>query len=104
MARTAQMGKEKRQTIITLRHEGQSFSAATSDPGQQHQCKSIASVPLLAPTCAQTRDPLHTDNSHPRSTVTHRATKAAALAEQGEQLLQGLGAIETLLARTPLTS
>ena len=34
----------------------------------------------------------HINNSHPRSIVTHRSTKAAALAEQGEQLLQGLGA------------
>ena len=31
-------------------------------------------------------------NSHPRSIVTHRSTKAAALAEQGEPLLQGLRA------------
>ena len=31
----------------------------------------------------------HINNSHPRSIVTHRSTKAAALAEQGELLLQG---------------
>ena len=45
----------------------------------------------------------HINNSHPRSIVTHRSTKASALAEQGEQLLQGLrvtSPIETLLART----
>ncbi|KAM9406819.1 echinoderm microtubule-associated protein-like 3 isoform 2-T2 [Salvelinus alpinus] len=30
----------------------------------------------------------HINNSHPRSVVTHRSTKAAALAEQGETLLQ----------------
>ena len=34
----------------------------------------------------------HINNSHPRSIVTHHATKAMALAEQGEQLLQGLRA------------
>jgi hypothetical protein len=34
----------------------------------------------------------HINNSHPRSIVTHRSTKAAALAEQGEPLLQGLRA------------
>ena len=48
----------------------------------------------------------HINNSHPRSIVTHRATKAAALAKQGEQLLRGLrvsdvtNVIETLLTRT----
>ncbi|XP_071194822.1 alkaline ceramidase 3-like isoform X1 [Salvelinus alpinus] len=31
----------------------------------------------------------HINNSHPRSIVTHRSTQAAALAEQGEPLLQG---------------
>jgi hypothetical protein len=57
-------------------------------------CNCFASVPLLAPpTWPRTRNPVHTSlNSHPRSIVTYRSTKATALAEQGEQLLQGLRA------------
>jgi hypothetical protein len=41
----------------------------SSDPGKQHQCNSIASVPLLAPTWARTSDSLHTS-----TTDTHEAS------------------------------
>ena len=44
----------------------------------------------FTPVPSRTRDALHTDNSHVRSIVTHRSTKAEALLEQGEPLLQGL--------------
>jgi hypothetical protein len=54
---------------------------------------SVASVPLLPPpTWAQTREPLNTS-----ATVTRKASlpiapaKYAVLAEQGKQLIQGLG-------------
>jgi hypothetical protein len=47
-------------------------------------CNSIA----FAPTWAWTRDSAHI--SHPRGIITHHSTKATALAEQGEQLLQVL--------------
>jgi hypothetical protein len=56
-------------------------------------CNSIASVPLLAPTWARTRDPLHTSTTATlEESLPIETTKAAALAEQGEQLLQGLRA------------
>jgi hypothetical protein len=57
------------------------------------KCNSIASVPLLAPTWAWTSGPsahINTLEASPSKLVTHRSTKAAALAEQGEPLLQGL--------------
>ncbi|XP_064857763.1 mucin-2-like isoform X3 [Oncorhynchus nerka] len=46
----------------------------------------------VRPTSANQGPSAHINNSHPRSIVTHRSTKAAALAEQGEPLLQGLRA------------
>ena len=52
--------------------------------GPHSNTRSQDCAPLLAPTWART--------SHPQSIVTHRTTKATALAEQGKQLLQGLRA------------
>ena len=57
-----------------------SFSAATSDPGQQHQCNSIT---LDCPR-ARTRDPLHT-----LTTVPHEAS--LAIAPQKPRPLQSKG-------------
>ena len=85
-----------------------SFSAATSDLGQQHQCNSIASAPLLTRTWARTRDPLHTDNSHPQSIVIHRSTNPQTLQSKGNNYFKVsewvTSPIETLLSRTLLTS
>jgi hypothetical protein len=63
-------------------------SAATSDPGQQHQCNSLASIPLLAPGLEP--GTLCTHQQLPPTK--HLYPKAADLAGQGEQLLQGLRA------------
>ena len=54
-------------------------------------CNSIILDLPLAHTRARTRDLLHTSTTD-SYVVTHRSTKAAALAEQGELLLQGLRA------------
>ena len=57
------------------------------------KCNSIILRPSPRPYPGANQGPsAHNDNSHPRSIVTHRSTKATALAEQGELLLQGLRA------------
>jgi hypothetical protein len=56
------------------------------------QCNSITLDRPLAHTRARTRDPLHPSTSHPRSIVTHRSTKAAALEVVVPLALQGLRA------------
>ena len=56
-------------------------------------CNSLASVPLLAPTWDRTRDPLHTSTT---------ATLEASLPIAPQKRVTS--PIETLLARTPLTS
>ncbi|XP_055736796.1 coiled-coil-helix-coiled-coil-helix domain-containing protein 2-like [Salvelinus fontinalis] len=63
------------------------LSNATSDPGQQHQCNSITlNRPL--DTGANQGPSAHINDGRPRSIVTHRSTKATALAEQGATLLK----------------
>ena len=54
-------------------------------------CNSITLVRPLAPPSNQVAS-AHINNSHPRSIVTPRSTKATTLAEQREPLLQGLRA------------
>ena len=68
------------------------------------ECNSVASVPPLAATWAQTRDTLHTS-----TTASHEASlPATALAEQGNNNFKVservMSLIEPPLARTPLTS
>ena len=63
-------------------------NACVSRPMRESWCNSITLDRPLAHTRAQTRDPLHTS-----TTVTLEASlPIAALAEQGELLLQGLRA------------